>query len=928
MSPSPTSFPINYHLGAAQAPIEIDESEDSTVFCMNSTTLLTKRHTPSLAATLSRVRQQPSYNKRLPSFQMANQNLTIHHCEDENDSDPRSALSRSTLHLTNGQQEENEVIDVDDLEDREIIWVDAPADWSAEKLGKYQKRRNVKGQTQIGVEGLILADVYVEGNNSRRASRVPKFVQRNTDIVAPWIICDEPLRYKGLNLKENKTVQLQDGSMIRIKEVILNTKNQDVKIRGHRLQRVRDLNGLLEKKMNEVVLFLEVDLDDPRDPFEQGVEEISGSELCKLRNVRFTNQKFPACRNIQLEHYAGVNEVLESGGLTARWKYTCIYASASNRYNNIYEERRLERMRADECLEYYAISPAELRYRWRGETIRGGSFRPTIDDNVSTIPSLSQHSGKASQFEDSSKCMESDLTPSDCDTSMSGQNLPDNSLTPAQESSQKPKRKCSSVGAEPRDGTEGTKKIRREVEDTRRRLSDIDMQSMNSTSSRLSICIDLTDDDSVPSTPSSRLNSTVKQPPSRKSPIHIDLTDGDPVRTTPLFHPNSTTSSGPSLPQTIDLSSSELTKPPPSGSIHPATHTHHEPVTRLPGQTLTYGDAFCGAGGTTRGAVMAGLKVLWGFDKDDNACSSWQTNFPTSIIYHKEAHAFVSLAQEAKNQGYPDRMKVDILHLSPPCQFFSPAHTVDGVDDEMNVASLFAVQHVVAHAKPRVVTLEQTFGIASAKFRFYLNSLIQMFTVHDFSLRWAIVPLAQWVCSPFSLFVYFCSSLFLSFLLDEEITHTQRERERDRENVNSVKQITQGLPQRRMRLIVIASCPGEILPRIPPPTHSDPTSLIPGTLPHVSVNNAIDMIPPGAELHDIDGLSFGASQQKTPWDGDRILPRAMTTSGGQNYHPSGMLYLFHLCLLNIKFSFAFPSLNAFAYRVLPLFLREGEINTH
>jgi DNA (cytosine-5)-methyltransferase 1 len=24
-----------------------------------------------------------------------------------------------------------------------------------------------------------------------------------------------------------------------------------------------------------------------------------------------------------------------------------------------------------------------------------------------------------------------------------------------------------------------------------------------------------------------------------------------------------------------------------------------------------------------------------------------------------------------------------------------------------------------------------------------------------------------------------------------------------------------------------------------------------------------------------------------PWDGSKILPRAMTTSGGQNYHPSG-----------------------------------------
>jgi DNA (cytosine-5)-methyltransferase 1 len=63
----------------------------------------------------------------------------------------------------------------------------------------------------------------------------------------------------------------------------------------------------------------------------------------------------------------------------------------------------------------------------------------------------------------------------------------------------------------------------------------------------------------------------------------------------------------------------------------------------------------------------------------------------------------------------------------------------------MNTASLFAVEAVIEVTRPRAVTFEQTFGITHPRFRFYFNALIRMFTSHDFSIRWAVVPLAQWV---------------------------------------------------------------------------------------------------------------------------------------------------------------------------------------
>ncbi|KAK0110404.1 hypothetical protein ONS96_002017 [Cadophora gregata f. sp. sojae] len=200
------------------------------------------------------------------------------------------------------------------------------------------------------------------------------------------------------------------------------------------------------------------------------------------------------------------------------------------------------------------------------------------------------------------------------------------------------------------------------------------------------------------------------------------------------------------LPPTIDIISSEPSKPESYKRPCSSFRQSNGPTARIAGQTYTYGDAFWGGGGSSRGATMAGLRLKWGFDFNKHACLSWRANFPSSQCHEMAAHEFVDQAQRAADNGHPNMMNVDILHLSPPYQFFSPAHSKNGPNDEMNVASLFAVQMVIDVSRSRVVTLEQTFGIACPRFRFYFNALIQMFTSHDFSVRWAIVPLAQWVC--------------------------------------------------------------------------------------------------------------------------------------------------------------------------------------
>ncbi|TVY81929.1 Modification methylase HphIA [Lachnellula suecica] len=583
-----------------------------------------------------------------------------------------------------------------------------------------------------------------------RKPRAVEYPYRNPRVVYP-LSSRESCDHNGMRLRPGKTVELKDGDFLRISHIIRNIETGQATLRGHRLQRVRDLNGMLEKKLNEVCLCYEVDLDDPREPQEQGAVEASLHQITRLRSVRYTNQPFPLCRNVSISDFADQNTAAAEGGLTVRWKSTCTYASAAERHQNFHKGRTLEHIRAEETPGLYAVPDIIRRFEWRGETVPGGAYRPAIGEYEAIElpedePSISVEIGSDNlEAEDDVIWL--------CSPRLESMYLP---FSPAVE---KGKRKHDTLEAN-------------------------------------------------------------YEPHPKRHEVRVDAT-----------RPHQTRSPSLSPRPTMSPLSSDLSTPPPLGSLL-SLNSSPIHVLRSPNQKLTYGDAFCGAGGTTRGALQAGLHIKWGFDFNPTPCLTWRANFPQARCFAIRSDEFVSLA---RCSATPDIMKVDILHLSPPCQFFSPAHTKEGPDDEMNVASLFAVRAVIEVARPRVVTLEQTFGIAALRFRFYFNALIQMFTALDFSIRWVVVPLSQW-----------------------------------------------GLPQRRNRLIIIASCPGECLPRMPAATHGQDC---PPLLPLVSVNATLARIPADALDHDPSAVRYAPHRVQAPWDGDKIT--GTITTHGACRHPSG-----------------------------------------
>ncbi|KAL8652512.1 MAG: hypothetical protein Q9226_004242 [Calogaya cf. arnoldii] len=149
----------------------------------------------------------------------------------------------------------------------------------------------------------------------------------------------------------------------------------------------------------------------------------------------------------------------------------------------------------------------------------------------------------------------------------------------------------------------------------------------------------------------------------------------------------------------------------------------------------TFGDSFCGAGGCSRGAKSAGLRVVWGFDSDLASIGSYAKNFFGARCEATPADVFTEVLN--------DNFCVDVLHLSPPCQPYSPAHTRPGRMDEINEATFFAVGEIIKKSKPRVVTLENTFGLAQ-RWPEWMDALIRFFTALGFSVRWRVLNLAQY----------------------------------------------------------------------------------------------------------------------------------------------------------------------------------------
>ncbi|KAI4702103.1 hypothetical protein J4E81_002465 [Alternaria sp. BMP 2799] len=249
---------------------------------------------------------------------------------------------------------------------------------------------------------------------------------------------------------------------------------------------------------------------------------------------------------------------------------------------------------------------------------------------------------------------------------------------------------------------------------------------------------------------------------------------------------------------------------------------------------LVFGDVFCGAGGASQGAAQAGYYVQWGLDNDERALAAYRLNHPGAYAWKMNAHDFPPKGISKES------WKVDVLHLSPPCCYWSPAHTHDGPKDQENYEAIYTVGPILNKVKPRVATLEQTFGLATHEqhkrnFRMLLYDIGKA----GYDVRYKIQDLSQF-----------------------------------------------GLVQKRKRLLIIAARRGTPLPPFPKPTHGASGT---GLKPFVYIDDALTHITRQGRraMNDPYHQPKWFPIPRPAYNPRTFLQGCITTGGTTACHPSG-----------------------------------------
>lgn len=180
-------------------------------------------------------------------------------------------------------------------------------------------------------------------------------------------------------------------------------------------------------------------------------------------------------------------------------------------------------------------------------------------------------------------------------------------------------------------------------------------------------------------------------------------------------------------------------RPAPEASPSTDSQPHHQakstrqsngPVKK---KKITYGSGCCGAGGDCEGARLGGATVKYGWDFDKSACASFELNHPNAKIHECAAEHFPP-------EGEDD--SCDILHLSWPCDYFSPNHTREGKNDDANTGAILGTYEKLVSAKPRIHTQENTFGIDSHHPEYHAAN-IQQIVRAGYNVRWKVDQFAD-----------------------------------------------------------------------------------------------------------------------------------------------------------------------------------------
>jgi DNA (cytosine-5)-methyltransferase 1 len=133
-------------------------------------------------------------------------------------------------------------------------------------------------------------------------------------------------------------------------------------------------------------------------------------------------------------------------------------------------------------------------------------------------------------------------------------------------------------------------------------------------------------------------------------------------------------------------------------------------------------DCFCGLGGLSLGADLAGFDVVGGVDSDATAIAVYQRAFPDALALHEDLLT-VRPSTVLRTAGI-GRGDVDVLLGGPPCQPYSINNHQRGTSDA-RCALVERYLEFVSLLQPCWLALENVPGFASIEGGAFLNTLLR-----------------------------------------------------------------------------------------------------------------------------------------------------------------------------------------------------------
>lgn len=123
-------------------------------------------------------------------------------------------------------------------------------------------------------------------------------------------------------------------------------------------------------------------------------------------------------------------------------------------------------------------------------------------------------------------------------------------------------------------------------------------------------------------------------------------------------------------------------------------------------------DLFAGCGGLSLGLREAGFKIVAAVELDELAAETYSKNLPTTHVIRKDIRR-ISPSELMKVCGLK-RGELDLLAGCPPCQGFSTLRTLNGhsdIDEPMNDL-VFQFRRFVRALRPKTIMMENVPGLA------------------------------------------------------------------------------------------------------------------------------------------------------------------------------------------------------------------------